>query len=168
MNDLQAWHKAQALSWECYEKLSTDRRELFDRLVDRIMHLKESLLGLALAEDSRQICGECGGKCCLYGKYHVSMLDLIVCRLHSSEFFIPEFMTHPFCPYCGESGCSFAPRFKPSTCIVFNCELIEERLDEDARRQAGQWERELREAVANAEMIAERRLSRPALLICGI
>ncbi|MBT1072076.1 hypothetical protein [Pelotalea chapellei] len=167
MDDRQSWHKAQVSAWECYERLSADRREQLDCLMGRIMLLKEQLLNLALTAGSRLICRDCGGKCCLYGKYHVTVLDLIINRKHSAEPLAPDFSTYPFCPYGSADGCCFTPRLRPLTCVIFNCELLEDRLDEHARHQAAMCERELREACAEAEMIAESRLTRSALLSYG-
>lgn len=167
MNDPQAWHNAQASAWKIYEELPDDGRRRFDHLVDRIMNLKENLLGLALAEGSGVVCGECGGECCLRGKYHVSMLDLIICRMHAFEPLVPDFTIHPLCPYGSADGCCFTPRFRPLTCVVFNCDLIEERMAEHTRHQVILWELELREAVASVDVIASHRLTRAALLSCG-
>lgn len=164
MDDQQAWQDAQLSAWEGYEKLPDDRRQQLDLLIERIMLLKEDLLGLALAAGSGLICGECGGTCCLYGKFHVTMLDMIICRKHSTEPLTPDFSTFPFCPYGSVGGCCFTPRLRPLTCVIFNCDFIEDRLNPHAYQQAALLERELREACAGAEKIAESRLTRAALL----
>jgi hypothetical protein len=130
------------------------------------MRLKEELVGRTLGAGSAGICRQCGGECCLNGKYHVSVLDLLAYLSSGTEPVTPDFDAGPACPYSGADGCLMPPRFRPLTCVVFNCELVEERLDSDELTALYAAENRLRDAIAGASRIAGQRLERALLLTC--
>jgi hypothetical protein len=130
------------------------------------MKLKEELFALSSATESARICRECGGRCCLNGKYHVSVLDLLAYRSVGVAPVVPDFGLAPRCPYGGPEGCLMPPRFRSMTCLIFNCDLIEDRMEQNSRKRFSACERELRDAVAMADGILTWRAGRALLLSC--
>lgn len=164
MDDQQKWQRAVAATFQGYDRLSVDSRVALDGLIVRIMRLKQELFEMVLATGSGDICRTCGGECCLMGKYHVTVLDLLAYRSAGVEPVVPDFGTHPFCPYGGTKGCLMAPPFRSMTCLIFNCELLEERLGADGRQRFAETERNLRGAVARVEELLGYRAGRALLL----
>jgi len=166
VDDQQKWQLAEKVALARYGRLPDDIAGCLDVIVSRIMRLKEELLELALAAGSAEICRSCGGECCLFGKYHVSVLDLLAYRIDRSEAVVPDFNSAPHCPYGGIDGCRMPPRFRPLTCVIFNCDAVEQRIGEDGRTRFAAAEQELRDAVRQAETLLGFRASRALLLSC--
>jgi hypothetical protein len=166
MNDQQRWQRAGKAACLRYEQLPGDTGEGLEILVSRIMLLKEELLEQALAAGSASICRSCGGACCRNGKYHVSLLDLLAYRITRSEAVVPDFTKAPHCPYGGIGGCRMPPRFRPFTCVIFNCDAVEERMGADGRERFALAEQELRLAVKQVETLLGFRAGRALLLSC--
>ena len=166
MNDQQTWVRAVRAAHDIYDQLSPEKRAGIDTLIDRVMELKEDLVEQTLSAGSSSICRSCGGRCCLNGKYHVSVLDLLAYRITDTEPVVPDFSAHPACPYGRENGCLMPPRFRPMTCVVFNCDLIEERMNVAERSSLAECEQLLRKTIAQANRLAGFRLDRSLLLSC--
>lgn len=166
VNDEQRWARAIAAAGTAYERLPAGTRAELDALIGRIRRLKEELVEGTAAAGGDSICRGCGGKCCLNGKYHVSVLDLLSYRITATDPVAPNFGAAPACPYSGEAGCLMPPRFRPMTCVVFNCELIEGRMGPGERDALYEGERLLREAISLANRVAGSRLDRALLLSC--
>jgi len=166
VDDQQRWNRAVKAADNGYEGLGPGMRLKLDVLVKRIMRLKEDLLEQTLAVGGASICRACSGQCCLNGKYHVSVLDLLAYRMAGVEPVLPDFTRSPACPYSGETGCLMQPCFRPMTCVVFNCEQVEMEMGPDKRTALYATERLLREAISQASRIAGRRLDRALLLSC--
>jgi hypothetical protein len=166
VDDQQRWDQAVKAADSDYEGLDSATRAQLAVLIGQIMRLKEGLVDQVLAAGSASICRECAGQCCLNGKYHVSVLDLLAYRIEGAEPVVPDFTAVPACPYSGTAGCRMPPRFRPMTCVVFNCELVEERVGQDERAALCATENLLREAIAQANRVAGRRLDRALLLSC--
>lgn len=164
MDDQRTWAQAVEISSRHHEQLPTAIRGELDKLINEIMGFKEQLSKLTLSACGAQICRTCGGKCCLNGKYHFSVLDLLAYRNNLLEPVVPTFSVQPNCPYSGEFGCLMPPRFRPMTCVVFNCELIENQMAPDKRAAFDEYENKLRESIHQACRITGRRLDRPLLL----
>jgi len=129
------------------------------------MQVKQELFDLALAAGGSNICRSCGGKCCLNGKYHVSLLDMLAYRAAGVEPVLPDFEQRPLCPYGGSNGCLMEPRFRSITCLIFNCDLLEDRMDSESRQRFASVERNLRSTVARADELLGCRAGRALLLI---
>ena len=166
MNDQQRWDRAVKAADSDYEHLTPETRLQLDALLGQIMRFKEDLVERTRAAGSASICRTCAGQCCRNGKYHVSVLDLLAYRSSGTEPVVPDFSAHPACPYSGESGCRMPPRFRPMTCVVFNCEPVEERMDQDGRTALYAEEKLLRDAIVRANRVSGRRLDRALLLWC--
>lgn len=160
MHDFEAWTSAEAVARTQLQRVGPE----FSFLADRIMNLKAEILGLALSAGSGDICRACQGECCRFGRYHVTLLDLMLIELAGLKPPLPRFGEEGDCPYGNGSGCFFEPRLRPMTCVVFNCELIESRMKDGSRGRGALLEQQLRGAIAAADILAGMRLSRPALL----
>jgi hypothetical protein len=166
VEDRQIWRRAKEAAEANYDRLSPATRERLDCLLEQIMGLKEELFQLSSAAGSARICRECGGLCCLNGKYHVSVLDLVAYRSAGVAPLVPDFDKAPLCPYGGAEGCFMPPRFRSLTCLVFNCELVEDRMGPCSRERFSVCERELRGAVAMADDLLACRAGRALMLSC--
>jgi len=60
-----------------------------------------------------------------------------------------------------------APGYRPLTCVVFNCQQVEDRLTSAQRGSFLTYELELRETVTRAGRISGLRLDRALLLSCS-
>lgn len=166
MNDTQSWEQAVRTVRDSYERFQPEARAELDGQIQRIMQLKEDLVGRTLEAGSAGTCRQCGGECCRYGKYHVSVLDLLAYISSGTEPVTPDFDRGPACPYSGAGGCLMPPRFRPMTCVIFNCELVEGQMGPGELTALHATEGRLRDAIALAGRIAGQRLDR-ALLLSG-
>ena len=166
VDDQQRWNRAVKAADNGYEGLDPGMRLKLEALVGQIMRLKEKLLEQTLAVGSASICRACAGQCCLNGKYHVSVLDLLAYRMDGTEPVVPDFSRSPACPYSGETGCLMQPRFRPMTCVIFNCEQVEMEMGADKRTALYATEGLLRDTISRANRVAGRRLDRAILLSC--
>ncbi|NVN90894.1 MAG: hypothetical protein HXX11_09845 [Desulfuromonadales bacterium] len=164
MDDQTIWNRVVATADASYDRLSATARSRLDEHLSRIMQLKQDLYECSQAAGSSQICRECGGTCCLNGKFHVSVLDLLVYRSARVEPVVPHFENSPLCPYGGTAGCLMPPRFRSMTCLVFNCELVENRMDDREKERFAAGEHALRKAILGAEELLEYRAGRAVLL----
>lgn len=164
MNDQMLWEQAMATASEWYFGLPHAIRAELDGLLDEVMQLKQLLVEQVTASGSAAVCRECGGECCLLGRYHVSVLDILAYRKAGLEPVVPDFNADPACPYSDASGCLMPPGFRPVTCVIFNCQLIEDRLTAVQRTALHEYEGRLRATVARAGRIHDIRTDRPLLL----
>jgi hypothetical protein len=164
VDDQQRWQRAIASTFEDYRRLPAGTRFGLDELIARIMQLKQELSDLVLASGSGDICRSCGGQCCLNGKYHVTILDLLTYCSAGVEPVKPDFGKRPLCPYGGTDGCLMAPRFRSMTCLIFNCELLEDRMGADDKHQFTESEQKLRRTVIEVEKLLGYRAGRALLL----
>ena len=166
VDDQQRWKRAVTAADNGYEGLDTGMRLKLDGLIGQIMRLKEDLLEQTLAVGSASICRACAGQCCQRGKYHVSVLDLLAYRMNGAEPVVPDFTRGPACPYSGEAGCLMPPRFRPMTCVVFNCEQVEKGIAPHELTTLYAAEKLLRDTISQANRVAGCRLDRALLLSC--
>jgi hypothetical protein len=167
VNDQAAWEQAAATASEWYLGLPSAVRAELDGLLEEIMQLKEKLVEQVTSSGSSEVCRTCGGECCLLGRYHVSVLDILAYRKTGVEPVVPDFSTAPACPYSDASGCTMPPGYRPVTCVIFNCQQIEDRLSATDRRSLHEYENRLRATVARAGRIHDIRSDRPLLLSNG-
>jgi hypothetical protein len=167
VNDQAAWEQAVVAARRCYTSLPQDVASQLDALTEDIMRLKKILVELVISSGSVDICRTCGGECCRFGKYHVSILDILAYLKCGNNIVVPDFSSNPACPYSNASGCTMAPAYRPVTCVVFNCQLVEDQLTLPQRETFLKTEQELREAISRASQTTGRRLDRPLLFSCN-
>jgi hypothetical protein len=166
VDDQQRWDRAVEATSRMYDGLPPETRARLDLLITRIMGLKEALVERVLAAGSLSICRACAGACCRSGRYHVSALDLLAFRSCEAEPVAPDFGTAPSCPYGGPEGCRMSPPFRPMTCVVFNCDLVEALMGQEDSAALYTDETLLRDAIVRASRLTGQRLDRPLLLWC--
>ena len=167
MNDQAAWEQGLATAGSRYISLPPGIRTELDGLLEEIMQLKQNLVELVMSAGSEDICRTCGGACCRHGKYHVSVLDIMVYLKTGARQVIPDFSTNPACPYSDVSGCTMASCYRPMTCVVFNCQLVEDQITSAGRETLRGYEQELRSTITRAGHITGMRLDRALLLSCS-
>jgi hypothetical protein len=153
-----------ASTW--YSSLPPGVRDELDGLIDEIIQLKQKLVELATVAGSSDVCRDCGGECCLLGKYHFSVLDVLAYRKNGLDPVVPTFSAGPACPYSDSAGCLMQPGYRPVTCVIFNCQLIEDRLTAAEQHTLLQTEKALREALKRVCHTSGTRIDRPLLLSC--
>jgi hypothetical protein len=167
VNDQASWDQAVDTACKTYSSLTPDSGSELNGLIERIMQLKQNLVELVLSAGSADICRSCGGECCGHGKYHVSVLDIMAYLKIGTTPVVPDFSSDPYCPYSDVSGCTMAPCYRPLTCVVFNCQIVEDQLSPAQRETFRGYEQELRTAITRAGRINSMRLDRALLLSCS-
>ena len=168
MDDLEKWRIALQECRDFYCGLPDSIRVALDQLTRQFRLLKEELLGLSLQAGGLAACQECGGLCCLYGKYHLTLLDQLACFSAGFEPKQPDFSKHPACPYGGDQGCLMSGEFRPFTCVIFNCESIEAAMTIAVKGRFAECELELRNLIAGADQLLGIRSNRPLLLAANL
>jgi hypothetical protein len=167
VKDQAAWEQAvTACSGRYFGLLPGIRAEL-DVLLEEIMQSKAELVELVTSSGSSGICRSCGGECCRLGRYHVRVLDILAYRKTGVEPVIPHFTASPACPYADAAGCLMSACYRPVTCVIFNCQQIEDRLSAAERHSLHEYENRLRATVARAGRIHGIWIDRPLLLSCS-
>jgi hypothetical protein len=108
-------------------------------------------------------CADCGGECCVAGKYHFTCADLLVYLATGETLFAPLF-GRGLCPYLGQAGCLIPPAFRPFNCITFNCERIEDLLSGEEVSSFYRMERELRRMYGEISSLFPEKSMAGALL----
>jgi len=124
---------------------------------------KESLAALVTSVDSETICRDCGGQCCMNGKYRVNVFDVMA--LFASELQITaDFEQKPLCPYGTCQGCRMEAGFRPADCVLFVCDTLDRRLSETAKSFVNTREVAIRECLRKASILTGETLDMPLLL----
>ena len=142
-HDNELWNRGVALLTQEFSLLPMERRNELGALLVEVGRLKEVLLSLSDAAEGSAICAACGGACCRVGRYHPTALDLLAFCVAGEIPFAPDFASGA-CPFLGTTGCRIAPSRRPFTCVIFICELIEDRLSSEEVGRLYQVEKELR------------------------
>ena len=154
MNDRDIWLRAVTAVAAEYRALPTALGSRVDEIADSIRRAKEELHRLAEEMRCAEICSSCGGECCVRGKSHVTVIDILAFLAAGKPLFEPAFGREA-CPYLDGSGCMMAPPYRPFNCVTFNCE----RVDEFYRR-----ERELRGLYGALERLFGNRFMHGLLM----
>jgi hypothetical protein len=166
MNDQEAWQRGVRFMETIHGRLSRHARQQLGELLDSYRRLKGEML--TLTAGSSALCRDCGGQCCLNGKYRFSGLDLLALLDQQAPLPVPDFVQKPLCPYGDAGGCGMEPPFRPLDCVLFICGGIEELLSGTAANALALLERELRRCVRQAETLLGQPLGRPLLLLAEL
>ena len=99
-------------------------------------------------------CTGCDGACCVCGRHHITLTNLLAYLLQGEETPAPDFSCT--CPYLGEQGCLLPVAKRPYNCITFFCETLDDRLDSVDREQLRTLDRQLRsenQRVGNGRLL---------------
>jgi hypothetical protein len=166
MGDEELWQQAVAQTTRKFSLFDPQMRQNCCSILETVVHLKEQLCRFAEGVGGADICSQCGGACCVRGKYHFTIADLLVFLCRQIPLPLPEFSRFPDCPWLREAGCQLPAGLRPFTCVVFNCELIEDRMTEERLETFYQLERQLRDCYADlGTLMGERPI---ASLLCTI
>ena len=163
LTDQEMWDRAVALARVEYETLSESVKDQVQTIGTAIRQQKLEMYSLAGGSAVVATCADCGGLCCEKGKYHFSVIDLLMYLSTGKELFTPSFRETP-CPFLGEEGCLMAPAYRPFTCITFHCERLELLLSSTDLERICLLERGLRDLCRQMEELFGTRLMQGLLL----
>ncbi|MHC1696581.1 MAG: hypothetical protein AB9919_00640 [Geobacteraceae bacterium] len=166
LTDQEMWERAVAIARVEYEHLSDPLKNQVVAIGESIRQVKLEIYALAGGTAIIETCIDCGGRCCEKGKYHFSVIDLLMYLSTGKELFLPSFRETP-CPFLGETGCLMGPAYRPYTCITFHCERLEILLSPADLEQICQLERSLRDFCHELEELFGCRLMQGLLLSCA-
>lgn len=160
------WERAVAIARVEYEQLSGLLKNQVVAIGELIRQMKLEIYALAGGSAIIETCVACGGLCCEKGKYHFSVIDLLMYLSTGKELFIPSFRETP-CPFLSETGCLMEPAYRPFTCITFHCERLEDLLSPADLERIYHLERGLREHCRKLETLFGGRMMQGLLLSCA-
>ncbi|HEY6839183.1 MAG TPA: hypothetical protein VI389_10605 [Geobacteraceae bacterium] len=163
LTDRELWERGVAVVSKEYAALAPDRRDALLATIRAIKAAKEELHRLADKVDCGGLCATCGGACCATGKYHFTVVDLLVLLACGEDLFSPRFEGGR-CPYLADSRCLMAPPFRPFNCITFICDMVESRLQPEDRELCLRHEKELRSGYAEVETLFAGRFMHGLLI----
>jgi hypothetical protein len=163
VNDLQVWNLGSEYLKSLLAGLTEESRLALLSLMAEYRRTKEAIAAVVSDVDADSICCECMGQCCLNGKFRINVFDALA-RLTEQIPTSADFFRKPLCPYGNESGCTMEPGLRPADCILFICDLIDEKLSPQTRLSLGAWEHCLRTCIQNASGLTGQPLGTPLLL----
>ena len=163
MDDHQLWNVGFIRLKALYAGFSLETELDCTALLARYRQSKEALAAVIAEIDAACDCRQCGGQCCLNGKYRINVFDSLAFVARQD---IPpaHFARKPVCPYGGLDGCSMGPGLRPADCILFICDTLDEKLSPDSRMILAAGEQELRECLEQASRLIGEQLKTPLLL----
>lgn len=165
MTDRETWNLAVAAVAAEFALLLPSRKALLAELTESVKACKKELHAVVEGVGAGNICAACGGGCCLTGKYHVTVVDLLVYLVEGKELFSPRF-DQEFCPFLGERGCLMEPARRPFNCVTFNCERVELLLEPQEKERFAALERALRALYGRFEELFGNRFMGGLLMNC--
>lgn len=150
------WLQGVAAVTTVFVELPAAGRDKLAELARSMVSLKESMQQLVAGVDAAAHCAGCGGACCVSGKYHFRIADLLVYLATGKSLFAPRF-DNGRCPYLGEPECLIPAGYRPFNCITFNCDLIEDQLPRDEVSRFYRMEQELKARYAEIRSLFPAR-----------
>jgi hypothetical protein len=135
-------------------------------LLTRYRKAKEAFAAVVAEVDAASVCRECGGQCCLNGKYRINVLDTLA-RIAAEIPTTADFSQKPVCPYGTGAGCAMEPGLRPADCVLFICDAIDQKLSPQARYILATEEQDMRECIRKASGLTGELLGTPLLLWAG-
>lgn len=163
MSDQQLWNLGIFYAKALLADLPAETAQALAHLQGRYQNLKEAAATAIAEVEAAADCRECGGQCCLNGKYRANVFDTFA-WLSSDVPVTADFQKKPLCPYGTADGCTMTPGLRPSDCILFICDAIDQKLSQQARLTLTKTEQELRECLRIASSLTGVQLGTPLLL----
>lgn len=163
MTDAELWRRGVAGVETDYLVLPSAVRSSLRKTVEAVKSCKLALQLLADKASCGDSCALCRGACCRSGKYHFTVVDLLVFLVDGIELFSPRF-DQGVCPYLGANGCLMSPSYRPFNCIIFICDSVEERLSPEDVDMSRRFEKELRSHYEAVESLFARRFMHGLLI----
>ncbi len=158
MDDLEKWDRAVSAVNREFTSLPEPLLSKLKNSVETIKKYKRSVFTLTETVNAGQICEACQGECCRKGKYHFTVIDLLVYLVDGKELFVPCF-TNGRCPYSGDAGCLMEEEYRPFNCITFHCEKLEKLLPIHVVEEFYGLERKLRYQYGELERMFDNRFA---------
>jgi len=158
LDDLEKWDRAVSVVNREFASLPETLLSKLKNSLEIIKKFKRSVFALTETINAGQICEACQGECCRKGKYHFTVIDLLVYLVEDKELFVPCF-TNGRCPYSGDAGCLMEVEYRPFNCITFQCEKLERLLLPVDIDKFYVLEKELRSEYAVLERTFDKRFA---------
>jgi hypothetical protein len=158
LDDFEKWNRAVSAVNGEFTLLQQPELSRLKKSVDTIKQYKRSVFALTETINAGQICEACQGACCRKGKYHFTVIDLLVYLVEGKELFVPCF-TNGRCPYSGEAGCLMEAEYRPFNCVTFQCEELEKLLQPVVIDQFYALEKKLRAAYGDLKRTFDNRFA---------
>jgi hypothetical protein len=165
VKDLDTWNLAVAAVKAEFVALPLAQQTLLAEMSETVKDCKRELHAVVETVSAAGVCAACGGECCRTGKYHFTVVELLVHLVERKELFTPRF-EQQFCPFFGERGCLMTPAYRPFNCVIFNCERLENQLAPAQKERLVLLERMLRAVYAGFERLFGNRFMGGLLMNC--
>ncbi len=142
-DDLHLWHRCVVRVREELRQLPDDERRWLSEHLRQVQQLQRRMHGFFEMADGASRCFACNGACCEKGRHHLTLVNLLGFLMAGEEPPEPDFTAS--CPFLTATGCCLDVERRPFNCVTFNCELVEDALDETSRASFYQLERQLRQ-----------------------
>jgi len=142
-DDLHLWRRCVARVREELLRLPDDERCWLAEHLWQVQQLQRRIHGFFEMADGASRCLACSGACCEKGRNHLTLVNLLGFLLAGETPPEPDFAAT--CPFLGAAGCCLDVERRPFNCVTFNCEALEDVLDEVSRAAFYQMERQLRQ-----------------------
>ncbi|MDO9067644.1 MAG: hypothetical protein Q7W05_04215 [Deltaproteobacteria bacterium] len=163
MKDQQVWEQGLIHVGKRFASLVPHKKQQLMDLIAEYRQGKEALTEILTSLDSEAVCCDCGGKCCFNGKYRLNVFDVLA--LYSSGIQISaDFEKKPLCPYGTCQGCIMEPGLRPADCVLFVCDLLDERLSVAAKSSVISLEITIRKCLQRASLVMGEPLEMALLL----
>ncbi|KAF0215745.1 MAG: hypothetical protein FD174_3991 [Geobacteraceae bacterium] len=165
MTDMEMWKLGVAAVEREYAALSPLFLAGFRERTEAIKSCKNAIHAFAEAMNGREVCAVCQGECCVTGKHHFTVIDLLVYLASERQLFEPRF-ERGRCPYLGENGCLMEPEYRPFNCVTFNCERVQGPMASLEIERFHAMERELLAMYKELEELFDNRFMYGLLINC--
>lgn len=142
MTDPSLWQNCLSRIRREFTALAVSEREWIERNLQDIQARQRQLHTFFQRANGARHCAACGGACCEKGRYHLTLVNLLGYLATDEEPPPPDFTAT--CPFLAPGGCRLDVPRRPFNCITFNCEAVEEALDEADRADFYRLEAQLR------------------------
>lgn len=163
MTDLEKWTEAVMVVRREYDELSEEARTDLAGMAHALGLEKLRLHSLTAEMGAERLCADCMGACCRSGKYHFSVVDLLVFLSSGKEVVLPSFQAD-CCPYMGKDGCQMEPSFRPFPCITFCCEELHALMAPEAAERLSALEKRVRTCYRQIESFFGKPLMKSLLI----
>jgi len=163
VTDQQLWSAAVERIKSDHDALPLALKQRLAELAAEVRELKSRHQTTVSLAEVAHLCADCRGLCCRFGKHHFTVVELIGYLSLGRELFSPDF-DNPVCPYHGCSGCLMEPALRPFNCIIFICDQLDNRLEEQAREELAAIESRLRQIYSTFEQLLGNRFASGLLI----
>ncbi len=143
VDDYHLWQRCMARVSDEIKQLPDNERHWLVEHLEQVQQLQRRIHGFFEQADGASRCLACNGACCEKGRHHLTLVNLLGFLLLGESPPEPDFAAT--CPFLTASGCSLDVERRPFNCVTFNCEAVEDALDEGSRTAFYQLERQLRQ-----------------------